>query len=430
MPYKLMLAVLQCLQSFHISGQTTPLNIGDKITETKFYYLLNNTKHAGNLPDKRYKITILDFWATWCSSCIKVFPKIEKLQQEFSNEVQFLLVNAKSTMDDSVKTRQFFSKWKTRYGKALSLRSVEQDTIFDALFVHNIVPHYVWLNDAGEVLAFTSADEVTAEHIQKMLKGNAAGITIKKDQDKRRPLFTNPDIPLSQLMTYKIFIKGGFEGLGSGNRLHYTGDTLRGRAITNMGLRDMYMAILRELYPDFTENRFVTDMAYTDSALLPAPTEENARNGWQRKYMNSLEVILPPSDAAQLYCTMLEELNHSSGYYGRMEWRKVPCFVLRSTGRNKSLASKGGETETRLFNMQNAYLKNADIRFVTMRLNNCPAVSIPVVDESRINTPIDISFPEGFENIELIQKRLEHYGLMLEKTERNLEVLVMRKTDR
>lgn len=428
--YKLMLAALLCGQSFHISGQTTSLNIGDKIADTKFYYLFNDVKHEGNLPDKRYKITILDFWATWCSSCIRVFPKIEKLQEQFSDEVQFLLVNAKSTIDDSVKTREFFSKWKTRYGKTLSLRSVEQDTIFDALFLHNIVPHYVWLNDAGEVLAFTSADEITAEHIQKMLKGDAVRMIMKKDQDRKRPLFTNTDIPLPQLMTYKIFIKGRFEGLGSGNRLHYAGDTLRGRGMTNMGLQEMYMTILRELYPGFMENRFVADIGYNDSALLAPPTEESARSGWYRQYVNSLEVILPPSDAAQLYCTMLEELNHSTGYNGRMGWRKMPCYVLRRTKNNKSLASKGGETDIRLFNMQNPYLKNADIRFVTMRLNNCPAVSLPVVDESEINTPVDISFPEGFENMELIQKRLKYYGLILEKTERNLEVWVVRKTDK
>ncbi|PVD49307.1 hypothetical protein DC498_25715 [Terrimonas sp.] len=426
MLYKFIMAVLLCGPVFSLNGQITSLKIGDILPETIFHYSTGAVNHEGKLPDKRYKITILDFWATWCSSCIKVFPKIEKLQAEFAGDVQFLLVNAKNTMDDSTKIKQFFGKWNARYGKPLSLASIEQDTILDKMFTHNIVPHYVWLNDEGKVLAFTSADEVTQEHIRSLLKGITKPIIMKMDQDKNRPLFTNPDLPQTQLRSYRIFIKGWFEGLGSGNRLHYAGDTLRGRAMTNMSLREMYISILRELHPGFTENRFIVDTKNIDSTLLPAPAEESARNVWQKSNMNSVELILPARHAANLYCSMLEEIDHSSGYQGRMEWRNLPCYALRPTGKTKLLISKGGETEIRLFSENNPYLKNAPVHYVVARLNNCDAVKFPVVNETGINNNIDIMFTNGFKTFDAIQKQLQQYGLKLVKTERELEVFVVR----
>src|SRR5690606_22197853 len=63
----------------------TALNIGDQIPDA----LWNTPLQVINHPDgKDYitlndyrdrKLIILDFWATWCGSCIKNFPKLDSL---------------------------------------------------------------------------------------------------------------------------------------------------------------------------------------------------------------------------------------------------------------------------------------------------------------------------------------------------------------
>ena len=40
---------------------------------------------AQRLSELKGKIVILDFWATWCSPCVKSFPNIRKLQERYSN---------------------------------------------------------------------------------------------------------------------------------------------------------------------------------------------------------------------------------------------------------------------------------------------------------------------------------------------------------
>ncbi|MBX3240444.1 MAG: TlpA family protein disulfide reductase [Chitinophagaceae bacterium] len=425
MQVKLVLAIVLCGPFIHASGQSVkPLNIGDTLTNTEFTYYINDQKHTGSLPDKNGKLTILDFWATWCTSCIKALPKVEALQHEMGEKVQFILVNAKRTKDDSLKTRNFFVKWKERYGTTLNLPSIEQDTLFGSLFPHHVVPHYVWIDGNGKVVATTSAEQLTAANINSVLEKEQTEITMKKDQDRSRPLFTNNDLPRSRLLSYRLFLKGGFDGLPSGNRLHQAGDTLYGRGITNMPLKDMYLTILREIYPHFKENRIVLEVK--DPSKWKEPAAEHERDIWYKENMYSLELILPVQQAPLLYDEMLQELNRSSGFIGNIECRNIPCFVLTRTGKSNQLKSRGGETKIRLFYVDHAYLENAPLQYLIGRLNNCPAIAIPVVDETGIDFPVDMDFPEGFSDREKIARQLRQYRLALEKTERELEVFVIK----
>lgn len=423
---KLIPAIVLCGLFIHVYSQPIkPLRIGDTLTNTDFIYSLNDQKYTGSLPDKNGKLTILDFWATWCSSCIKVLPKVESLQKEMGDRVQFILVNAKNSGDDPAKIRNFFSKWKMRYGAELSLASVEQDTLLDRLFPHQLIPHYVWIDAGGKIVAFTSAEQVTAANIKALLEKGQAEIAMKKDQDVSRPLFTNADLPSSQLQSYNIFLKGRFEGLPSGNRLHQEGNTVYGHGITNTSLKDMYLTILRKLYPGFAENRLIPEIKNPSTWVMPAT--EHEQDAWYKENMYSLEVIVPLQQASTLYKEMLQTLNKHSGYTGSMEIRSISCFVLMAADKKQQLKPAKGETAIRMFYVDHPYLKNAPLQYLITRLNNCPAIAIPVVDETGIDFPVDMDFPEGFSDIEQISRRLKQYGLVLQKAERDMEVFVIRE---
>ena len=54
---------------------------------------------------KSEKLTLVDFWATWCGPCRKLAPVIEELADEFKDNVKFVKIKA----DENIETAQKYS---------------------------------------------------------------------------------------------------------------------------------------------------------------------------------------------------------------------------------------------------------------------------------------------------------------------------------
>ncbi len=51
------------------------------------------------------KLTLVDFWATWCGPCRKLSPVIDEIAQEFNDKVKFVKIKA----DENLQTAQKYS---------------------------------------------------------------------------------------------------------------------------------------------------------------------------------------------------------------------------------------------------------------------------------------------------------------------------------
>ena len=74
-----------------------------------FSVKLNNGE-TFTLSDKKGQVILLNFWATWCSNCVKEMPAIEKLYEEYGNQVVIIGVNVgedKSTVDAFIDTKNY-----------------------------------------------------------------------------------------------------------------------------------------------------------------------------------------------------------------------------------------------------------------------------------------------------------------------------------
>lgn len=61
---------------------------------------------------KGEKLTILDFWATWCSPCVKAMPKLNTLFEKYKDKgVQFLGINIDSQKNNA-KIKPFTQAYK------------------------------------------------------------------------------------------------------------------------------------------------------------------------------------------------------------------------------------------------------------------------------------------------------------------------------
>ena len=69
-----------------------------------------NNGETFSLSDENGKVVLLNFWATWCSNCVKEMPAIEKLYEEYGDQVVIIGVNVgedESTVDAFIDTKNY-----------------------------------------------------------------------------------------------------------------------------------------------------------------------------------------------------------------------------------------------------------------------------------------------------------------------------------
>jgi len=132
----------------------TALNIGDQIPDALWNTPLQVVNHPQDkknitLADYKGKLIILDFWSTWCGTCVAALPRLHELEKEFKDDVIILPM-----ADQKANEIKAFLK-KNRVLSRLNLFSVTDDNTYKFHFPYTMLPHEVWISKSGEVQAIT-----------------------------------------------------------------------------------------------------------------------------------------------------------------------------------------------------------------------------------------------------------------------------------
>lgn len=155
-----------------VQNKIFPVPVGGQLPKSFWTYkhsmLQQGTPGAYSLYSDKGKLIILDFWATWCGSCIKRFPELAEIEKAFPGKVRVLLVNSVGTGDTQ---ESLISKFKSgsKAFSATALSVIIADTVFLRTFPHQALPHYVWIADGG-VRAITTAELLTVENVRLLLE--------------------------------------------------------------------------------------------------------------------------------------------------------------------------------------------------------------------------------------------------------------------
>lgn len=180
-----------------INAQSDPLvrtlAVGDTVPPLVLTNVINSADSVIRLSDLRGKLVILDFWSSNCGYCIKLFPDLDSLQREFGDDLAIILVNGRSKQigDTVEKIQRIIDRYNIRTGRPLSLPVVHDNPLLDQYFHTEALPHEIWLDSNGVVMAITPPEEVTSEHIRAYLNGDKLSLRQKEEY----PEF-NPEIPL------------------------------------------------------------------------------------------------------------------------------------------------------------------------------------------------------------------------------------------
>lgn len=148
------------------------LKVGDIIYDLELQNVINYKDSTLRLKDFKGKLVILDFWAPYCGSCIKSFPKIDSLQQNYKDRIQFILVTH-SFGEGKYSPRavkELFTQLQIQCpGKYTFPVAVSGNEKIMELFYHGGLPYYVWISAKGKINAFTSYHLLNAQTIEAFL---------------------------------------------------------------------------------------------------------------------------------------------------------------------------------------------------------------------------------------------------------------------
>ncbi|MGY0039306.1 TlpA family protein disulfide reductase [Pedobacter sp. NJ-S-72] len=282
-----------------------PLKIGDTIPEAVWNMPLQVVNHPEGkktitLNDYRGELIILDFWATWCSSCIKKFPTLYSLQKENQQHLKVIPVNCKSTKDDKEKVNRFLTQRKIAY----NFTSIVEDTILRNLFPHTAIPHYSWIKN-NKVIAITDADGITKENVEGVLRGIGIKATpVKIAYNPKQFLFEDGNGGEPPKYIYKSILAPYVEGL---KRRMYVNENEEGLinklTITNSPLIDFY----RYAYPilaNITPARMILNISAPSRF-----TSDSISTSWKALNFYNYEALFPRRPREKAMETLQADLN-------------------------------------------------------------------------------------------------------------------------
>ena len=398
-----------------LSGQYKPLKIGDTVPEEVWSAPMQVINHPENkktitLSEHKDQLVLLDFWATWCASCLKNFPKMHDLEKQFDGRIKIIPI----TEENSAVLNKFFS---SANGKRYSsTASVKEDKIFHQLFPHKAVPYIVWIKN-GKMINTTDAEQVTAQTVSEILTDQNSSLQTVIQVDRSRPFMLSENYDLekqTQMMSYSILSKGRIRGAAAGSVFRRNGKSVYGRLFSNMVLLSVYRGIAYEIFSrngqQLSEKRILNFVRNPEELIFDPTVEDRIQDS--RYY--TFDFIDMASDADSLYPNMLRTLNSTLPYKVTIEEKTMKCWVISKSDKNRpGKTSKDSEPLTPMKSLVS--ILNAEDRFTPL----------PVIDESGISGNISLDIKNMKDTAEL-KKALAKHNLQITEQERRLMMLVIR----
>ena len=405
------LLALLCLGGTAIAqDRTGPLTVGDTLPGILVEQVYNYPAASLQLDELNNQYILLDFWSTWCGSCIESFPHLHALQQQYAGRLQVLMVNSYAS-NTRAAVDKLFRTLEQRTGKAFTLSYVLHDSVLAALFPHQSLPHCVWISPGLKVAAITAPEALTDDHIRNWLKGETLHLPVKNDSllfDENRDQLDTAD---TGGMLYRSLLTRYKEGLGSviGNRTNEAGLMSR-YYIINASLLHLY----RTAYPEVFNVPF--SCILVDTGLTHIAGQ-----------LFCYDLVTRPISREQARQALRADLWRSFNIKAVNEKRLLDCYVV-SAGKNiQQLYSRGGEpgedTDTGSIHL---YIRNRPVSSLLSFLGS--RFPLPWVDETGQRRAIDIRFPADFHRYSLAQviQFLKSHGLIVRPAKRWLRVAVLK----
>jgi len=124
---------------------STTIFAENKVSQAPTFVLpgINNTQV--NLEDYRGKVVLVDFWASWCTPCIRSFPWMEEMVEKYG-EKGFVVIAINMDQESILAT-----KFLQRYPNKLTIAFDPQGVVAEQYEIMGL-PNSFILNKKGEIV--------------------------------------------------------------------------------------------------------------------------------------------------------------------------------------------------------------------------------------------------------------------------------------
>ncbi|MEO6976804.1 MAG: TIGR03435 family protein [Mucilaginibacter sp.] len=373
---------------------------GEAVPDITFKTILNSQVKTANLSALKGKVVLIDFWATWCGSCIVAMPHLQQLQQKYPGKLQIITV----TDETAKRTGQFLSSRPSNLWFA-----IDTGRKITKLFPHQLIPHDVLISADGKLIANTSPELVTDRVIDSLLNNQQVHLAEKKDITMDYEEIIKKYFFAADTVKNRFSMLPEIKGAPGLSTIWLMDSNFNGRRLTclNLGLTALYQ-IANNNFPysrtiDKTpktpkEPVYCLDIIVEKKGtLLPVLQKELAKRF-------DLKAQIEPQ-TKEVYVLKLNDT---------AKFKSIP---INTTGK-RTYYSRHGEIDQQNMTMADfaGYLESYGI-----------AKLIPVIDETKSTGKFDIKFSFQPENPASLTKILTDMGLSLEKQERKVDMLVVYK---
>ena len=133
----------------------------DIIPDFKTEKIVNGASANGRLSGLQKDLTIIDFFGTWCTPCIRALPVLAAIQKQYADKISVVLVSVERTEQ----LQKFISG---QIGFSFPVIA-DADKIITDLFQPPAYPYTVVINKNNEVVAITEVAMISYKMIDQWL---------------------------------------------------------------------------------------------------------------------------------------------------------------------------------------------------------------------------------------------------------------------